>query len=64
VKQAVEAGTLPAERLANFHKLGAEQAALAARQDTLAQQERKKRDRTGSRAIRNYYQLNPQKGQK
>ena len=30
----------------------------------LAQQERKKRDRTGSRAIRNYYQLNPQKGQK
>jgi len=64
VKQAIEAGTLAAERLANFHKLGAEQTALAARQDTLAQQERKKRDRTGSRAIRNYYQLNPQKGQK
>jgi ribosome biogenesis GTPase len=64
VKQAVAAGTLPAERLASFHKLHAEQTALAARQDTLAQQERKKRDRTGSRAIRNYYQLNPQKGQK
>lgn len=64
VKQAVDAGALPAERLANFHKLRAEQSALAARQDTLAQQERKKRDRAGSRAVRNYYQLNPSKGQK
>jgi ribosome biogenesis GTPase len=64
VKQAVKDGTLPAERLANFHKLRADQDALAARQDTLAQQERKKRDRQGSKAVRNYYQLNPQKGQK
>jgi ribosome biogenesis GTPase / thiamine phosphate phosphatase len=64
VKKAVEDGSLPAERLANFHKLRAEQEALAARQDTFAQQERKKRDRAGSRAVRNYYQLNPSKGQK
>ena len=64
VKQAVERGEMPAERLANFHKLQAEQTALLARQDTLAQQDRKKRDRQGSKAVRNYYQLNPQKGQK
>jgi ribosome biogenesis GTPase len=64
VKQAVDDGRLPAERLGNFHKLRAEQAALLARQDTLAQQARKKREREGSRAARNYYQLNPQKGQK
>ena len=64
VKQAVERGEMPADRLANFHKLQAEQAALLARQDTVAQQDRKKRDRQGSKAVRNYYQLNPQKGQK
>ncbi len=64
VKQAVADGRLPAERLANFHKLRAEQDALAARQDTLAQQDRKKRERIGSRAVRNYYQINPSKGQK
>ena len=54
MKQAVADGRLPAERLANFHKLRAEQDALAARQDSLAQQDRKKRDRIGSRAVRNY----------
>ena len=64
VKQAVERGDLPAERLAGFQKLQAEQTALLARQDTLAQQVRKKRDREGSRAIRNYYHLKPEKGQK
>ena len=64
VKQAVERGDMPADRLAGFHKLQAEQVALLARQDTLAQQDRKKRDRQGSKAVRNYYQLNPQKGQK
>lgn len=64
VKQAVADGRLPAGRLENFHKLRAEQDALAARQDTLAQQARKKRERTGSRAIRNYYQLKPEKEQK
>ena len=64
VKQAVERGEMPADRLASFHKLQAEQAALLARQDTVAQQDRKKRDRQGSKAVRNYYQLNPQKGQK
>jgi hypothetical protein len=64
VKAAVKDGRLPAGRLESFHKLRSEQHALEARQDTLAQQARKKRDRAGSKAIRNYYQINPQKGQK
>jgi ribosome biogenesis GTPase len=62
VKRAVEDGRLAPERLANFHKLRAELAALEARQDTLAQQERKKMERAGSRAVRKHYQLNPGKG--
>ena len=45
-------GRLPADRLASFHKLRAEQEALTARQDVMAQQARKKRDRIGSRAVR------------
>ena len=52
VKQAVQDGRLPAERLHSFHKLRAEQDALTARQDVMAQQLRKKRDRIGSRAVR------------
>ena len=52
VKQAVADGRLPAERLQSFHKLRAEQDALTARQDVMAQQLRKKRDRIGSRAVR------------
>jgi ribosome biogenesis GTPase / thiamine phosphate phosphatase len=64
VKAALDQGLLAADRLASFHKLRAELASLEGRQDTLAQQERKKRERQGSRAVRNYYQLNPSKGQK
>ena len=52
VKQAVGDGRLPAERLASLHKLGAKQEALTARQDVIAQQVRKKRDKIGARAIR------------
>jgi ribosome biogenesis GTPase len=52
VKRAVEEGRLPAERLGNFHKLRAEQEALTARQDVMAQQTRKKRDKIGARAVR------------
>jgi len=52
VKQAVEDGRLPAERLASLHKLRAEQEALTARQDVMAQQTRKKRDKIGARAVR------------
>jgi ribosome biogenesis GTPase / thiamine phosphate phosphatase len=63
VKQAVADGRLPAGRLENFHKLRAEQAALQARQDTLAQQAKKKVDKAGARAIRKHYQINPGKGQ-
>jgi ribosome biogenesis GTPase / thiamine phosphate phosphatase len=52
VKQAVEQGRLPAERLGSFHKLRSEQESLTARQDVMAQQTRKKRDKIGARAIR------------
>jgi ribosome biogenesis GTPase len=52
VKRAVEEGRLPAERLGSFHKLRAEQESLTARQDVMAQQKRKKRDKIGARAVR------------
>jgi ribosome biogenesis GTPase / thiamine phosphate phosphatase len=52
VKAAVAEGRLAAERLENYHKLGREQAMLAARQDGLAQQMAKKRLRTQFRAFR------------
>ena len=52
VKQAVADGRLPADRLHSFHKLRGEQDALTARQDVMAQQARKKRDRIGARAVR------------
>lgn len=61
VKLAVEQGRLPPDRLAGFHKLGAERDALLARQDTLAQQARKKRDRAGSKAARQLYKIDPSK---
>ena len=56
VKRAVEEGRLAADRLASFHKLTAEQGALAARQDVLAQQDRKKRDKVIHRALRRHLQ--------
>jgi ribosome biogenesis GTPase len=52
VKQAVDEARLSAERLANYHKLQAELAALAARQDVLARQGEKKKVRAIHRAIR------------
>ena len=52
VKRAVQDGHLPAERLESFRKLRAEQEALTARQDVMAQQIRKKRDKAGARAGR------------
>ena len=62
VKQAVEEGRMAPERLASFHKLRAELSALHARQDTMAQQTRKKSDKAGARALRNVYKVNPSKG--
>ncbi|HEX6210664.1 MAG TPA: ribosome small subunit-dependent GTPase A [Methylomirabilota bacterium] len=56
VKQAVAEGRLDAARLESHHKLRREQDALRARQDVLAQQERKKNDRKGSRALRKHLQ--------
>jgi len=52
VKAAVDDGRLPAERLANYHKLQDEQQHLLDRQDALALQEEKKRVRTIHRAMR------------
>ena len=59
VKAAVADGRLSAERLENYHKLGREQAMLAARQDGLAQQQAKKQLRTQFRAFRRVTQNRP-----
>ena len=56
VKAAVADGRLSAERLENYHKLGREQAMLAARQDGLAQHLEKKKTRTQFRAFRKQLQ--------
>lgn len=52
VKRAVDSGTLPAERLANYHKLVAELAFLESKTDRKAQMEKKAAGRTGARALR------------
>lgn len=52
VKAAVSEGRLPAERLASFHKLQAELAALAARQDVAARQAQKTKLKAIHKAIR------------
>ena len=52
VKEAVREGRLAPERLASYHKLQAELAALATRQDALARQGEKKKLRAIHRAVR------------
>jgi ribosome biogenesis GTPase len=52
VKAAVGEGQLPAERLAAYHKLQAELAALTERQDVLARDAVKKRNKAVHRAVR------------
>ena len=52
VKAAVAEGRLPPDRLAAYHKLQAELAALASRKDALAQQATKKKWRAIHRAVR------------
>jgi ribosome biogenesis GTPase len=52
VTAAVQAGSLPAERLDSFLKLAAEQAHAARQQDERAAIERKRQGRAGSRALR------------
>ena len=54
VKAAVEAGTLPAGRLESYRKLQGELQSLAARQETLAQQAKKKSDRVQAKALRKH----------
>lgn len=60
VKAAVEAGRLPAERLESYRKLQAELQALAERQESLAQQQKKKSDRVQSKALRKHLQTKGQ----
>jgi ribosome biogenesis GTPase len=55
VKRAVEEGRLPAERLANFHKLGEEMRALEERKDVRARIEEKRQGRTTSKALKLLY---------
>ena len=57
VKAAVADGRLAADRLESFLKLRREQTVLAARQDVLAQQTLKKRDKAGAKALRKHVQL-------
>jgi ribosome biogenesis GTPase len=54
VKAAVERGRVPPGHLANFHKLKRELEALAARQDPREAQNRKRRWKTMSKAVRNH----------
>ena len=55
VKAAVEAGTLPPERLASYLKLHGEMRALDAKRDVRAQIEEKRRSKMGSRAAKQLY---------
>lgn len=57
VRAAVEAGALEAGRLASFHKLQAEAAALAARHDTAARLESKRQAKQLGRAIKGLHKL-------
>jgi ribosome biogenesis GTPase len=59
VRVAVEAGDVSADRLASFHKLADEQADQTRRQDQRAQQDQKRRERMGSKAVR---KINKDKG--
>lgn len=55
VVSAVEAGTLPAERLASFQKLRDEQAYQARRQESRALIEEKRKGKIGAKAARKLY---------
>jgi ribosome biogenesis GTPase len=55
VKAAVEEGTLSADRLANYHKLQDELAALELRKDARAQIDEKRRAKTINRSLRQLY---------
>ena len=57
VRAAVEAGTLPAERVASYHKLMAEAQVFAAKTDVRLRAERERKRKTISKAAKNYYKL-------
>jgi ribosome biogenesis GTPase len=55
VKAAVKSGTLPADRLASYHKLMRESAVVAARDDVRLRSEVKGRSKAFAKAIKDYY---------
>lgn len=55
VLDAVERGVLPAERLANYHKLHAEIGAQLQRQDAVARANTKSRWKSATRSMRRFY---------
>ncbi|HTM05198.1 MAG TPA: ribosome small subunit-dependent GTPase A [Vicinamibacterales bacterium] len=57
VKQAVEAGDLPASRLESYHRLQDELAFLARQQDERALIEEKRRGRIGAKALRQHLKM-------
>jgi ribosome biogenesis GTPase len=59
VKAAVMSGTLPADRLASYHKLTRESAVAAARGDVRLRSEEKGRSKTIAKAIKDYYKHHP-----
>jgi ribosome biogenesis GTPase len=59
VLAAVDAGVLPAERLASYHKLLREAEVAAARTDVRLRGEEGRRAKMLQRAIKDYYRINP-----
>jgi ribosome biogenesis GTPase len=57
VRSAVEAGSLPPERLASYHKLLSEAQAAAARTDARLRAQRERKSKTISKAAREYFKL-------
>ena len=58
VRQAVEAGILEAGRYESFLKLEREQEHLDSRTDRFKQQEKKARDKTRSKAVKDFFKIN------
>lgn len=57
MRAAVEAGGLPPDRLAGYHKLLREAEVAAARGDARLRAEEDRRSKTIARAIKDYYKL-------
>ncbi len=57
VRLAVDSGTLPAERLASYHKLMSEAQVFAAKTDARLRAERERKRKAISKAVKNYHKL-------